>query len=93
MTDCFPQNLIFSVNKNQGDIEQLTGDSSDLMGTSVDSRISVNMQQITSRFKAMQQTAKVKTISCICEGIRATVIICGLVVLTSHLRCSILNIF
>lgn len=48
------------MNQNQGDIEQLTGDATDLMGTAVpDSRISVNMQQVTSRFKAMQQTAKV----------------------------------
>ncbi|KAF2357498.1 Spectrin repeat [Trinorchestia longiramus] len=58
IADKLEQNLIYSVNQHQGDIEQLTGDSCDLMGSVVDARISVNMQQVTSRFKTMQQTAK-----------------------------------
>ncbi|KAA0201773.1 hypothetical protein HAZT_HAZT011047 [Hyalella azteca] len=58
IADKLEQNLICSMNQHQGDLEQLTNDSCDLMGSVVDSRISVNMQQVTSRFKAMQQTAK-----------------------------------
>lgn len=38
----------------------MSDDSSDLVGVSGDTRISVNVQQITSRFKAIQVTSKVR---------------------------------
>ena len=53
------QGLVFSITQNQAEIDKMSDDSSDLVGISGDTRISVNVQQITSRFKTIQVTSKV----------------------------------
>ena len=45
--------------QNHSDVDRMSDDSTDLMGVSGDTRISVNVQQVTSRYKTIQVTAKV----------------------------------
>ena len=49
---------MFSIRNNQGEIEKMSDDSSDLMQLSGETRITVNVQQISSRFQSMQVAAK-----------------------------------
>ncbi|KAK3865215.1 hypothetical protein Pcinc_029165 [Petrolisthes cinctipes] len=58
IADNLEQGLVFSIMQNQGEVDKMSDESSDLMGISADTRISVNVQQITSRFKSIQVTAK-----------------------------------
>ena len=49
---------MFSIAKNESDIDKMSDDSSDLMQLSGETRITVNVQQISSRFQSMQVAAK-----------------------------------
>lgn len=55
----FVQSLILSLRQNESEFDKMTDESSDLVQISGETRISVNVQQITSRFQAIQTTAKV----------------------------------
>lgn len=52
------QAIVFSIGRNESDIDKMSDDSSDLMQLSGETRISVNVQQISSRFQSMQVAAK-----------------------------------
>lgn len=54
----FPQAIVFSIGRNESDIDKMSDDSSDLMQLSGETRITVNVQQISSRFQSMQVAAK-----------------------------------
>ena len=45
--------------QNQGEIDRLNEESSELVSLAGDSRITVTVQQVTSRFKSVQATSKV----------------------------------
>jgi nesprin-1 len=55
----FFQCLILSLRQNEAEFDKMSDDSSDLVQSSGETRISVNVQQITSRFQSIQNTAKV----------------------------------
>jgi len=48
-----------SLRQNEAEFDKMSDDSSDLVQSSGETRISVNVQQITSRFQSIQNTAKV----------------------------------
>ncbi|XP_068085330.1 muscle-specific protein 300 kDa [Anabrus simplex] len=52
------QSLILSLRQNEAEFDKMADESSDLVQISGDTRISVNVQQITSRFQSIQTTAK-----------------------------------
>lgn len=54
----FSQAIVFSIGRNESDIDKMSDDSSDLMQLSGETRITVNVQQISSRFQSMQVAAK-----------------------------------
>jgi nesprin-1 len=53
------QSLILSLRQNEAEFDKMSDDSSDLVQISGETKISVNVQQITSRFQSIQTTAKV----------------------------------
>jgi nesprin-1 len=55
----FFQFLILSLRQNEAEFDKMSDDFSDLVQSSGETRISVNVQQITSRFQSIQNTAKV----------------------------------
>ncbi|KAK9694281.1 Spectrin repeat [Popillia japonica] len=52
------QVLIINLRQNEAELDKLSDDSTELVQTSGDTHISVNMQQITSRFQSVQATTK-----------------------------------
>lgn len=50
--------MIVSLRDNENDFDKMTDDSSELIQSSGETRISVNVQQVTSRFQSIQSTAK-----------------------------------
>lgn len=50
--------LIGSLRQNESEFDRMTDESSELIQNSGETRISVNVQQITSRFQSIQTTAK-----------------------------------
>jgi nesprin-1 len=55
---CGLQALILNLRQNEADFDKMSDDSTELIQSSGDSRISVNVQQISSRFQSVQATAK-----------------------------------
>ncbi|KAF4529962.1 hypothetical protein B566_EDAN017791 [Ephemera danica] len=53
--------MILSLKQNEADFDKMSDESSDLVQISGETRISVNVQQITSRFQSIQSTAKAVT--------------------------------
>ena len=49
---------MYSIRKNESDMEKMSDDSSDLSVVSGETRLTVNVQQISSRFQSMQVAAK-----------------------------------
>ena len=63
MTDLlfsFLQTLIFNLRHGEGEVERLSEDGSDISQQSGETRISLNVQQINSRYHTVQSTAKVR---------------------------------
>ncbi|KAJ8984006.1 hypothetical protein NQ317_006860, partial [Molorchus minor] len=58
ITDHLEQALILNLRQNEAEVDKMSDDSTELVQSSGDTRISVNVQQITSRFQAVQVTAK-----------------------------------
>lgn len=54
----FIQAIVYSISRNESDIDKMSDDSSDLMQLSGETRITVNVQQISSRFQSTQVAAK-----------------------------------
>ncbi|XP_064211053.1 muscle-specific protein 300 kDa isoform X18 [Tribolium castaneum] len=52
------QALILNLRQNETEFHKMSDDSTELLQSSGDSRISVNVQQISSRFQSVQATAK-----------------------------------
>ncbi|XP_060527804.1 muscle-specific protein 300 kDa isoform X12 [Cylas formicarius] len=52
------QALITNLRQNEHDFDKMSDDSTELIQSSGDSRISINIQQITSRFQSVQITTK-----------------------------------
>ncbi|XP_044734627.1 nesprin-1 [Chrysoperla carnea] len=52
------QSLILSLRQNENEFDKISDESSELVQNSGDTRISVNIQQISSRFQSIQNTAK-----------------------------------
>ncbi|KAI4462171.1 muscle-specific protein [Holotrichia oblita] len=52
------QVLIINLRQNEAELDKLSDDSTELVQSSGDTHISVNMQQITSRFQSVQATTK-----------------------------------
>lgn len=52
------QLLILSLRQNEADFDKMSDDCQELMHSSGDTRISVNVQQVTSRFQSIQSTAR-----------------------------------
>lgn len=52
------QALLTTLKQNEADFDRILDDSTDLVQSSGDTRISVNVQQISSRFQSVQSTAK-----------------------------------
>lgn len=52
------QSLILSLRQNENEFNKISDESSELVQNSGDTRISVNIQQISSRFQSIQNTAK-----------------------------------
>lgn len=50
--------MIVSLRVNENDFDKMTDESSELIQSSGETRISVNVQQVTSRFQSIQSTAK-----------------------------------
>lgn len=50
--------LIASLRQNESEFDKMTDESSELIQNSGETRISINVQQITSRFQSIQTTAK-----------------------------------
>jgi nesprin-1 len=48
-----------SIRQNEGDMDKLSDDGSDLVQITGESRLSNTVQQVTSRFQGLQTTAKV----------------------------------
>lgn len=51
--------MLVSLRQHEAELDKMTDDSSDLVQMSGEAKISVNVQQITSRFQSIQTTAKV----------------------------------
>ena len=49
---------MYGISKNESEIDKMSDDSSDLMQLSGETRITVNVQQISSRFQSTQVAAK-----------------------------------
>lgn len=49
---------MFSIGRNESEVDKMSDDSSDLMQASGETRITVNVQQISSRFQSMHVAAK-----------------------------------
>ncbi|XP_063222936.1 muscle-specific protein 300 kDa isoform X4 [Bacillus rossius redtenbacheri] len=58
LADHLEQSLILSLRQNEAEFDKMSDDSSELVQISGETRISVNVQQITSRFQSIQSTAK-----------------------------------
>ncbi|CAL4067346.1 unnamed protein product, partial [Meganyctiphanes norvegica] len=58
IADNLEQGLVLSTLQQGGEAERLSEASSDLQASHQDTRITYNVQQVTSRFKALQATAK-----------------------------------
>ncbi|KAF5308513.1 hypothetical protein FQR65_LT06178 [Abscondita terminalis] len=56
--DLLEQNLLGSLKQNEAEFDKLSDQSAELMQNSGESRISVNVQQIMSRFQAVEATTK-----------------------------------
>ncbi|ERL91661.1 hypothetical protein D910_08989, partial [Dendroctonus ponderosae] len=56
--DHLEQALVSNLKQNERDFDKISDDSTELVQTSGDTRISLNIQQITSRFQSVQVTAK-----------------------------------
>lgn len=50
--------MILSLRQNESDFDKISDESQELMHSSGETRISVNVQQITSRFQSIQTTAR-----------------------------------
>ena len=50
---------MLSIRQNEGDMDKLSDDGSDLIQITGESRLSNTVQQVTSRFQGLQTTAKV----------------------------------
>lgn len=51
-----------NLRQNEAEFDKINDDSSDLIQVSGESRFSVSVQQVTSRFQSIQATAKVRMI-------------------------------
>nr|XP_022915902.1 nesprin-1 isoform X7 [Onthophagus taurus] len=58
LSDHLEQALILSLRQTETELDKLSDESTELVQTSGDTHISVNMQQITSRFQSVQSTTK-----------------------------------
>ncbi|XP_017768073.1 PREDICTED: nesprin-1 [Nicrophorus vespilloides] len=58
LSDHLEQALILSLRQNEADFDKLADESTELVHSSGDTRISVNVQQVTSRFQSIQNTAR-----------------------------------
>ncbi|VEN42511.1 unnamed protein product, partial [Callosobruchus maculatus] len=58
ITDHLEQALILNLRQNEAEFDKMSDDSTELAQSSGDARISANVQQISSRFQAVQVTAK-----------------------------------
>jgi len=56
------QSLIVNLRQNEAEFDKMSDDSSELMQISSETRFSVSVQQVTSRFQSIQATAKVGTV-------------------------------
>lgn len=52
------QSLIVNLKQNESEFDKMSDDSTELAQSSGDSRISINVQQISSRFQSVQATAR-----------------------------------
>lgn len=52
--------MLVSLRQNEAELDKTTDDSSELIQMSGEAKISVSVQQITSRFQSIQTTAKVE---------------------------------
>lgn len=50
--------MILSIRQNESDFDKMSDDTQELLQSSGETRISVNVQQITSRFQSIQSTAR-----------------------------------
>lgn len=51
--------MLINLRQNEAELDKMSDDSSDLIQISGESRFSVSVQQVTSRFQSIQTTAKV----------------------------------
>ncbi|KAJ8930094.1 hypothetical protein NQ314_017138, partial [Rhamnusium bicolor] len=58
ITDHLEQALILNLRQNEAEFDKMSDDSTELVQSSGDTRISVNVQQVNSRFQSVQVTTK-----------------------------------
>ncbi|XP_074030429.1 muscle-specific protein 300 kDa isoform X10 [Leptinotarsa decemlineata] len=58
ITDHLEQALILNLRQNEAEFDKMSDDSAELVQSSGDTKISINVQQIISRFQSVQATAK-----------------------------------
>ena len=54
-----PQSVMFNLRQSDGETEKFSEEGSDISHLSSETRISMNVQQVTSRYHAIQSTVKV----------------------------------
>ena len=59
---------MFNLRQGEGELDRLSEDGSDVSALSGDTKISMNVQQINSRYHTVQSTVKVKLVLQRCEN-------------------------